>query len=69
MDVLTMVLIERATGIPLDLVVFINAFLYEKLTDENFCQAISLWFGNEEECNIDSVTLATGTPQESQIWG
>jgi hypothetical protein len=43
--------IERGTGLPLDLVVFINSFfLYEKLTDENFDQAIALWFENEEEC-------------------
>ena len=45
-----MVLVERGTGLPLDLVVLINSFLYEKLTDENFKQAIALWFENEEEC-------------------
>jgi surface protein len=51
MDVLTMVLIERGTNIPLDLVVLINSFLYEKLIrDENFKQAIRLWFDNEERC-------------------
>jgi surface protein len=50
MDILTMVLIKRQTGIPLDLVIFINTFLYEKLTDENFKQAIALWFDNKEEC-------------------
>jgi surface protein len=50
MDSVTMVLIERDIGIPLDLVVVINSYLYEKLTDENFKQAISLWFRSEEEC-------------------
>ena len=45
-----MVLVERGTRLPLDLVVLISSFLYEKLTDENFKQAIALWFENEEEC-------------------
>jgi hypothetical protein len=31
-----MVLIEKKTVLPLDLVVFIKSFLYEKLTDVNF---------------------------------
>jgi surface protein len=52
MDDLTMVLIETKTRLPLDLVVFINSFLYEKLTDENFRQAIALWFENKEECKM-----------------
>jgi surface protein len=50
MDCVTMVLVERGTGLPLDLVVLINSFLYERLTDENFSQAIALWFENKEEC-------------------
>jgi surface protein len=50
MDCVTMVLLERETGIPLDLVVLINSFLYEKLTDENFKQAIAQWFDNEKKC-------------------
>jgi hypothetical protein len=45
MDVLEMVLMERATGIPLDLIILIRSFLYEKLTDENFFTAVGLWFG------------------------
>jgi surface protein len=52
MDCVTMVLVERETGLPLDLVVLINSFLYERLTDENFKQAIDLWFGNKEECKF-----------------
>jgi surface protein len=52
MDCVTMVLMERSTVLPLDLVVLINSFLYERLTDENFKQAIALWFGNEEECKF-----------------
>lgn len=52
MDSVTMVLVERGTGLPLDLVVLINSFLYERLTDENFKQAIALWFRNEEECVV-----------------
>ena len=50
MDCVTMVLVER--GLPLDLVVLINSFLYERLTDENFEQAIALWFENKEECKF-----------------
>jgi surface protein len=49
-DIVTMVLMERETGLPLDLVVLINSFLYERLTDENFHDAIALWFENEEQC-------------------
>jgi surface protein len=52
MDCVTMVLVERETGLPLDLVVFINSFLYESLTDGNFKQAIALWFENQEECKF-----------------
>jgi hypothetical protein len=47
-----MVLVERSTVLPLDLVVLINSFLYERLTDENFHEAIALWFGNEKECKF-----------------
>jgi hypothetical protein len=63
-----LILVERETELPLDLVVFINSFLYERLTDENIKQAIALWFENKEEYHFDSVTSATGTPQESRIW-
>jgi surface protein len=42
----------RETGLPLDLVVFINSFLYERLTDANFKQAIALWFEKKEECRF-----------------
>jgi hypothetical protein len=52
MDCVTMVLVERETGLPLDLVVLINSFLYERLTDENFKQAIALWFRNKKECKF-----------------
>jgi hypothetical protein len=52
MDCVTMVLVERETGIPLDLVIIIINFLYEKLTNENFKQAIALWFENQEECKF-----------------
>jgi surface protein len=47
-----MVLVERSTVLPPDLVVLINSFLYERLTDENFKQAIALWFENKEECQF-----------------
>jgi hypothetical protein len=47
-----MKLVERSTVLPLDLVVLINSFLYERLTDENFQQAIALWFENKEECQF-----------------
>jgi hypothetical protein len=49
MDVVTMILVERETGLPLDLIILINSFLYEKLTDENFRDATRLWFSNEED--------------------
>jgi surface protein len=49
-NVTTMVLIEARIGLPLDLIIFINSFLYEKLTDVNFKNAVRLWFENEREC-------------------
>jgi hypothetical protein len=63
-----MKLVERETGLPLDLVILINNFLYERLTDENLNKQ-SL-FGLRMKRNVDSglVTSATGKPQESQIW-
>jgi surface protein len=50
MNSVTMKLMERNTGLPLDLVVLINTFVYEKLTDRNFFDAVALWFDNNEEC-------------------
>jgi surface protein len=47
-----MKLVENRTFLPLDLVVFINSFIYEKITDENFTEAIVLWFGNRQECKL-----------------
>jgi surface protein len=44
-----MVLMEIGTGIPLDLVIFINSFLPRKLTDNSFKEAIFLWFGNNQK--------------------
>jgi surface protein len=52
MDVVEMVLMERATGIPLDLIILIRSFVYEKLTDENFFDAVRLWFRDEEKCRF-----------------
>jgi surface protein len=52
MDCLTMVLVERQTGLPLDIVIFINKFLSENLTDENFGEAIALWFEDEKRCQL-----------------
>jgi surface protein len=52
MDCVTMVLMERNIGLPLDLVVLINSFLDEILTDENFHEAIALWFENKEKCKL-----------------
>jgi hypothetical protein len=43
---------ERATGIPLDLIILIRSFLNKKLTDENFLAAVKLWFGDEEKCRF-----------------
>jgi hypothetical protein len=40
MDVVEMVLMERATGIPLDLIILIRSFVNEKLTDDNFFAAV-----------------------------
>jgi surface protein len=52
MDIVTMALVERRTVLPLDLVVLISSFLYERLTDENFQEAIALWFENQEDCKF-----------------
>jgi hypothetical protein len=67
MDVVEMVLMERATRIPLDLIILIRSFLYEKLTDENFSAAVPLWFGMRRNAVSSSVTLVPGIPPESQI--
>jgi hypothetical protein len=61
-----MKLLERETGLPLDLVVLINSFLYEKLIDANIFNAITLWFKDEENANFGSVISVSGTPQESR---
>jgi hypothetical protein len=50
MDCVTIKLVERDTGLPLDIIISINSFLYEKLTNENFEAAIALWFEDEEKC-------------------
>ena len=50
MDIITMKLIENKLNIPLDLLRYINTFIYEKLNDENIKQAVELWFENKEEC-------------------
>jgi hypothetical protein len=48
-----MILLENKTGIPLDVVIYINGFMhYEKLSDENFKEAIELWFRNQSECKL-----------------
>jgi surface protein len=52
MDVVEMVLMEKATGIPLDLIILIRSFVNEKLTDDNFFAAVELWFGDEEKCRL-----------------
>jgi surface protein len=52
MDVVEMVLMQRATGIPLDLIIFISSYLNEKLTDENFFAAVGLWFWDKEKCRL-----------------
>jgi hypothetical protein len=69
MDCVTMVLVERETGLPLDLVVLINSFLYERLTDENFKQAIALWFENKEErkWNLSCQMIAHHIHREKKI--
>ena len=50
MDVITMKLIENKLNLPLDIIIYINKFIYEKLNDNNFKEAINLWFKNKEEC-------------------
>jgi hypothetical protein len=60
-----MVLMERGTGIPLDLMVFISSFLYERITDGNFKQVGSRTKWN---VNLGLATSASGTPRESRIW-
>jgi hypothetical protein len=63
-----MVLLERSTVLPLDLVVLINSFLYERLTDEISNKQLIFGFRTKRNANFDSVTSATGRPQGSRIW-
>jgi hypothetical protein len=70
MDCVTMVLLERDTG----LVVLVNSFLSERLTDENFKQAVTLWFENEEECrfrfgHISDWNTSRVTNMEREFYG
>jgi len=50
MDVITIKLIENKTILPLEAIIYINSFINEKLNDNNFKQAVKLWFKNKEEC-------------------
>ena len=46
-----MVLIRNKLNLPLDILIFLNGWIkYEKLTDENFKEAIKLWFENKNDC-------------------
>jgi hypothetical protein len=48
MDCVTMVLVERETGLPLDLVVLINNFLHERISNR---QSRGWWLENEAVSN------------------
>ena len=48
-----MILIERNTNLPMDIVILINNFIIsEILIDENFKDAIDLWFENQKDCQF-----------------
>ena len=44
MDIITMILLEDKLNIPLDVMKYLNKFVYEELNDNNFNGAIELWF-------------------------
>jgi hypothetical protein len=72
MDNKNMELIGRGTGLPLDLVILINSFLSSSTRNSQMriSKKQSLCgFVMRRNANLDSVTSATGTPQESQICG
>jgi len=69
MDVVEMLLMERATGIPLDLIILIRSFVYEKLTDANFFTAVELWFGDEEKCRLKFGHISFWTNMEKAFLG
>ena len=50
MDIITMIILENKLDIPLDVLKFMNEYIYEELNDNNFKNAIKLWFENEELC-------------------
>ena len=43
-----MIILEDKLNIPLDVLKFINEFMYEELNDSNFHYAINLWFKNRK---------------------
>ena len=47
-----MIILENRLDIPLDVLKFINEFMYEELNDSNFKDAIKLWFENEKLCTF-----------------
>jgi hypothetical protein len=49
MDCVTMVLMAREMGFPLDLVILINSFVYEKLSNDNFEEALYSWFWSDSD--------------------
>ena len=45
MDIITMILFQKY--LPLDIIRFIDTFVYEDLNDNNFKDVVKLWFLNE----------------------
>jgi surface protein len=60
MDVVTMVPIETRKSVSLDVVILINSFLIEKLTDENLREAIELWFEKKQEFMFHNASQFNG---------
>ena len=53
MDIITMIILEDKLDIPLDVLKFMNEYIkYEELNDDNFLDAIRLWFEDEKLCRI-----------------
>ena len=54
-----MFLIEDKLNIPLDVVIFLNGWIfYEQLNDRNIKEAVNLWINDKEKCicKFDHIT-------------
>ena len=64
MDSVTMIILENRLDIPLDVLIFMNEFIYEELNDNNFQDAVNLWFFNKGKCIFKYGHISTWKTQK-----